>query len=344
MATPPPAFVTRDEQPASAFIGFLFYIGTILGMTLICGICCCGIFGVSYAVQNWIMKTATVPSDSMPIGTPPSSYFSESTATSTVLSSPVPTFPTATISLDNRTQVSGKDDMVMIYVPAGEFFMGNEHGEDDEEPVHAVYLEAFWIDQTEVTNEQYMICVNEGACSQPSNDSSIRRENYFRNPEYDHFPVVYVSWYAAEAYCDWAGRRLPTEAEWEKAARDGDRRIYPWGSAAIDCSYANYGNPIGSCGVDTLAVGKHEDGKSPYGAQDMAGNVWEWVNDRYDYAYYSYSQTTNPRGPDLGLYRVIRGGAWSSMAYEVRSSYRGAIAAEESYDDIGFRCALSASE
>jgi serine/threonine-protein kinase len=338
MATPPPALVTEEGKPSFAFTGFPAYIVTILGMLLMCGICWCGIIGVTLATQNRAVKRATSPTARIPAKTPPSN------PTPTVVSSPIPVFPTATFSPNYTMQVSEKDGMVMVYVAAGEFLVGNENGHDNEQPVHAVYLDAFWIDQTEVTNKQYMTCVNEGACNQPSNDSSFRRDSYYGNPDYDNFPVIYVSWYAAASYCNWAGRRLPTEAEWEKAARDGDRRIYPWGNATLQCSLANYDNPLGSCGVDTLAVGNRERGKSPYGVLEMAGNVWEWVNDWYDFEYYSYSEASNPLGPDSGLYRVIRGGAWSSIPYDIRSSNRGVEVATESYDDIGFRCALSATE
>jgi formylglycine-generating enzyme required for sulfatase activity len=187
------------------------------------------------------------------------------------------------------TKMSEIDGMEMVYVPAGEFEMGSGNGKDDEKPVHTVYLDAFWIDQTEVTNGMYARCVNAGKCDPPNLSRSYSRESYYGNSEFDNYPVIYVSWIDADYYCDWAGRRLPTEAEWEKAAswdeESKKKHTYPWGDS-IDCSMVNYRGKDGVCIGDTTEVGSYENGKNPYGLYDMAGNVWEWVADWYLESYY----------------------------------------------------------
>ena len=219
----------------------------------------------------------------------------------------------------------------MVYVPAGEFIMGSDEGDSDERPVHTVYLDAFYIDKYEVTNSQYRKCVEAGACDVPLVPSDT---TYYDNADYAGHPVAYVSWNDALAYCQWAGKRLPTEAEWEKAARGTDGRTYPWGEG-IDCDLAQYNE----CGGRTVPVGSKPKGASPYGALDMAGNVWEWVADWYDSGYYSQSPGRNPPGPDSSESRVLRGGSWYYGADVARCAdrfwrvpvYRGSI--------MGFRCA-----
>jgi serine/threonine-protein kinase len=232
--------------------------------------------------------------------------------------------------------MTGKDDMILMYVPAGEFTMGSDNGEEDEKSVHTVYLDAFWIDQTEVTNKMYAACVAADACAPPASSSSQTQDSYYGNAQFDNYPVIYVTWDDAKAFCAWAGRRLPTEAEWEKAARGTDERAYPWGNS-IKSSLANYYNKVG----DTTAAGSYEDGKSPYGALDMAGNVLEWVSDWYDESYYESSLASNPLGPARGNLRVLRGGAWNKSDYSIRSALRSMQDPTNSDNSIGFRCALS---
>ncbi len=262
-----------------------------------------------------------------------------STPTKTSTPTEIPVTPTPAFGVGS-TMISEKDGMTLLYVPAGEFQMGSENGGSDEKPVHVVYLDAYWIDQTEVTNAMYAKCVADGVCDQPSNSKSYTRDSYYGNSEFDNYPVIYVSWEDANNYCEWAERRLPTEAEWEKAAGWDDdaqsQRTYPWGSA-IDDTYANYNQNLG----DTIAVRNYESGKSFYGAYDMAGNLWEWVNDWYSSDYYDNSLESNPLGPESGEYRVLRGGSWGNYVSNLRSAYRGRN--DPSYTDSsnGFRCSRS---
>ncbi len=217
------------------------------------------------------------------------------------------------------------DGMVMLYVPAGEFEMGYENGKADESPVHSVYLDAFWIDQTEITNRMYLMCVEDGICTQPvqgahtalRQDSSTR-EFYYGNPEFNDYPVIFVNHAQAEEYCRWARRRLPTEAEWEKAARGTDGRLYPWGNEPPNETLLNYNGNVG----DTTKVGSYPAGASPYGALDMAGNMWEWTADFYSADYYSKSPAKNPQGPETGYVFVERGGSWRLSERPVRATYR----------------------
>ena len=234
--------------------------------------------------------------------------------------------------------VSQNDGMVLVYVPAGEFTMGaDDSGFIDAQPVHIVYLDAFWIDQTEITNAMYARCVEAEACEPPSHVWSNVRASYYENSRYDNYPVVFVDWYRADAYCKWAGRRLSTEAEWEKAARSIDGRQYPWGGNLVDCTLVN------SCGCssDTTAVGTFLSGASPYGALDMAGNAWEWVADWYNEYYYANSQGQNPLGPSTGEFRILRGGSWGHDTQRVSVTYRRAISPTDGGHHIGLRCALS---
>jgi formylglycine-generating enzyme required for sulfatase activity len=222
------------------------------------------------------------------------------------------------------------DDMVMVYVPAGEFLMGSSDDDSDawgdEKPQRAVYLDAFWIDKTEVTNAQYGKCVEAAACPEPK----CWRDDDRRTPDQ---PVVCVSWHDAETYAAWVGGRLPTEAEWEKAARGTDGRIYPWGNSEPDCEIANYWQCVGY----PVAVGSHPGGASPYGVLDMAGNVWEWVADRYDGTYYARSPSFNPQGPEAGEYRALRGGAFNNSQRLVRCAFREDGDPNNWYENSGLR-------
>jgi formylglycine-generating enzyme required for sulfatase activity len=235
----------------------------------------------------------------------------------------------------------------MMSVPAGSFQMGcdplNDGGygcEADEVPTHTVSLDAYYIDRFEVTNFEYKQCVRAGVCEPPVFYSSATRPSYYDNPEFDDYPVIYVDWYQADTFCTWMGRRLPTEAEWEKAARgSSDTRVFPWGNTPPDCGIVNYNNCVG----DTTS-GYYYYGQSPYYLYSMAGNVWEWVSDWYQWDYYTVSPDTNPSGPESGEYKVLRGGGWYEDEYAIRVANRYYDYETVAHDRIGFRCAAPPGE
>jgi formylglycine-generating enzyme required for sulfatase activity len=288
------------------------------------------------------MFQAPIPTQTLPPASPTATLFKSQTPTATVKSTVTPK-PILGIG---STQVSEKDGMVMAYIPAGEFIMGSDNGRSNEKPVHQVYLDAYWIDQTEVTNSMYALCVTDGLCIPPRENKSYSRENYYSNPEFDNYPVIYMSWNDAQAYCEWAGRRLPSEAEWEKAAswneKTQEKYVYPFSIVpdAVTCAMANYWGKDGGCVGDTIAVASYERGKSPYGVYDMAGNVWELVADWYSDTYYADSPRSNPLGPNNGQFRVQRGGSWLFNAQFLVTTGRGQGGGGI---DIGFRCAQSIS-
>jgi len=236
--------------------------------------------------------------------------------------------------------------MPLLYVPAGEFLMGSidsdSEANPDEKPQHTVYLDAFWIDQTEVTNAMYKLCVQAGLCHAPSDTT------YYANAKFGNSPVGYVSWNDAQAYCHWAGRQLPTEAQWEKAARGIDGRLYPWGNSSITGNLANFcdsncqfqwKNKAINDGFGVFSpVGNYPAGVSNYGAPDMAGNVWEWVADWFGENYYASSPSSNPTGPAAGQLRVLRGGSWYDEAKYLRAAYRDKLDPVGADGGGGIRC------
>lgn len=247
----------------------------------------------------------------------------------------------------------------MVNVPAGDFQMGCAPNDINcgsaEKPLHTVYLDAYDIDVHEVTNARYKACVEAGGCSAPHQSNTFFRPSYYGNAAYDNYPVLTIDWTQASTFCQWDGKRLSTEAEWEKAARGSvDTRIYPWGNTKPNCTLGNFFAWINEgvyCVMDTSAVGSSPAGASPYGVMDMAGNVWEWVNDWYQSDYYaSQSSWLNPTGPASGEKRVLRGGAWDY--FPPRDPYRASfrfgfppaswnftLPPKVVYSPIGFRCA-----
>ncbi len=216
-----------------------------------------------------------------------------------------------------------------VYIPAGEFLMGSEKGRDDERPIKKVLLSGYFIDKYEVTNLQYQRCVEAKVCGAPQD---------FLVNKAPSAPVVGVSYNDAKTFCEWAKKRLPTEAEWEKAASQrGKNTDYPWGDNKPDCKRANFIE----CDLKLKEVGSFIGGASGYGVMDMAGNAAEWVADWYDKNTYLTMNTTNPKGPLTGKYRVIRGGSFKSTSQDLRKSNRMYAMPSERLMTVGFRCARS---
>lgn len=262
----------------------------------------------------------------------------------------------------NRTkEAENAENSDQVFIPAGPFLMGNskESSLSDQAPVHQVYLDAYYIDKYEVTVREYerFIIAN-----------GYRKRKFWTKEGWDYIqqnqvqgylstghpyavgvnhklysgpnqPVIGISWYEADAYCRWAGRRLPTEAEWEKAARGQEGFLYPWGN---EMNFANISHLVTN-GKRTIPVGSLSGGASPYSVMDMAGNVWEWCSDWYDESYYSRSPPQNPQGPTTGAYRILRGGSWGSTRLQLQSTYRSYNNPVHKDFNIGFRCAKDAN-
>ena len=289
------------------------------------------------------------------------------TATSLPIDIPVPSHtpqPTG-----RQTTILDAKGLAMVLVPAGAFPMGSNLEEimafcpgrdqgrqcksdnySNEAGVHTVILDDYYIDAYEVTNQAYAACVQANGCDAPTDISLNSQDYYYGNPTFDNYPVVHVSWYDAQKYCNWRGGRLPTEAEWEKAAKGTEQQFFPWGNdftgkaanvCDVNCTYDTSNNSIDDGYPYTSPVGIFVDGKSPYGAFDMAGNVWEWVADWYNKAYYAtqLENALNPTGPETGDGRVLRGGSWISNIFNLRTTLRLTYKPDFQAAQIGFRCA-----
>jgi formylglycine-generating enzyme required for sulfatase activity len=312
-------------------------------------------------------QTAAPASTAMRTATATSSATPEATRTPVPPTSSPTAIPTM-VPLAIETQVRPQDSMLMVHVPAGEFLMGSAgRANANEKPQHTVFLDAFWIDRTEVTVAQFRLFIQasgyitraekkgrafawvESAKEWQEVDGAdwLHPFGPESHAEDDH-PVVQVSWFDAAAYCAWAGGSLPSEAQWEKAARGTDGRTYPWGDL-FDGTWLNYCDAScegGDSAFDdgyrfTAPVGSYPANASPYGALDMSGNVWEWTADYYDDGYYAVSPAQNPAGPDSGQFRVLRGGSWNHDRSGMRTAFRLDSSPGFSVDNFGFRCAVN---
>lgn len=244
----------------------------------------------------------------------------------------------------------------MVLIPGGDFWMGCDSSKKGpkaakqncslvELPLHRVYLDSYYIDRTEVTVGAYLECLQMAGCSEPIRIYSDSSKDYFYNPKYRKYPVIFVTWFQALDYCTWAGKRLPSEAEWEKAARGPEStRIFPWGNRTPDCQSANIKLGWKGCTGDVRPVGSYAQDRSLYGVEDMAGNVREWINDWYDPAYYRSSPENNPRGPQDGIFVVMRGGRFDNAALAARTSARRTIGPNDYGAGIGFRCVVGVGD
>jgi serine/threonine protein kinase len=235
-------------------------------------------------------------------------------------------------------EIKDEKNIPMRLIPAGEFTMGNNNGNAESRPASLIYVDTFYIDKYEVTNEMYDACVSDGMCRMPRLPGSATHRSYFNSPSFAKYPVIYVDWKMAKTYCEWRAARLPTEAEWEKAARGmEDERGYPWGNK-FDCSFANHSGCVG----DTAPVNQYDAGQSPYGVYGMSGNVWEWTSSLF--SFYPYSSTDGRENLDASGYRMARGGSWHIFGgtggniridtrFKLDPVYYGAY--------VGIRCALT---
>jgi eukaryotic-like serine/threonine-protein kinase len=328
------------------------WIITLFGLSAVVAFAIWGLPPLAARLASTPVPTAITTHILSSIRTATFTYMSTPTRTTTLTKPSTPTLTnTPELGLTpaiGSTWTSPVDKMVMVYVPEGDFSMGSVSDRLDEQPVHKVYLDAYWIDKTEVTNNMYALCVAQGACQSTAYSPLKTETDRCISGDSPNSPVTCVDWDMANTYCQWAGRRLPSEAEWEKAARGTDGRTYPWGNAAPTCALANLyslGNNTQPCHWNPVGVGNYLGGASPYGALDIAGNAWEWVNDWYSATYYLHSPERNPTGPDSGTYHVLRGLSWENNVDVVRSAYRlgGNLTDIYNYNPItGFRCARSA--
>jgi formylglycine-generating enzyme required for sulfatase activity len=340
----------------SSRIVYAFLVLTLIGL-LLPG---CTILGLEES-----FPAPTQPPPSTPTADPTTAVIPPQEESPTPEPSPMPSLtPTfeSTPTLEPTPQnlcTAESDGMEQILIPAGEFLLGGADLEAQqtfgngvaypEVPQHSVSLAEYWIDKFEVSNRQYALCVSAGACTPPKWNVSFTRNSYYDNPEFANYPVIFVSWWQAGEYCAWAGRRLPSEAEWEKAARGTDGRLYPWGNEPVSSDRANLcdGNcPKTHANInfddgypDTAPVDAFPNGASPYGVMNMSGNVWEWTSTLT--APYPYDPADGRENPDTYDHRIWRGGSWANGPWYLRSSTRYHSVQKYQYFNVGFRCAAT---
>jgi formylglycine-generating enzyme required for sulfatase activity len=314
-------------------------------------LCSFGLWGLSTLASVMTAVKPTPMEKPLPVASVTQIFTPETPLTATLLApttrsiTSTPAFTPAPTSLP--VEISDSKGVSMRLVPAGDFTMGDKADDalvecqkfrsdckrewfTDEEPAHTVFLDNFYMDVYEVTNAHYKACVDAGVCDTPANSNSNTHPSYYGNSAFDNYPVVSVDWFQSKTYCEWRKASLPTETEWEKAARGTDERTYPWGEG-IDKDFANYV----SNARDVIAIGSDESNKSPYGMYDMAGNALEWTADWYQ----AYPGNTVTDSINYGeKYRVLRGGSYGNYGYELRVSRRTRIIPDHSDYPIGFRC------
>jgi serine/threonine protein kinase len=323
---PPPPPASRKKT----FTTLIAVIGALMLLVVACGACW-------LIVSNLGIFTTAIPTQQVL----PSPVATRITIQPTSVPTEISLLPTETPLLTETPipfEIKDIKNVLMRLIPAGEFTMGSDDGDVESQPAHVVNLDAFYIDKYEVTNEMYSACVAAGACRKPKQAGSITRPTYYSNPVFAKYPVIYVDWKMAKAYCEWRGARLPTEAEWEKAARGTDERVYPWGDDKPDCSFANYYG----CEGDTIPVDQHEQGQSAYGVYGMAGNVWEWTGSLFK--PYPYSPTDGRENPGTPGKRIARGGSWhifGSEGVNIRADKRLQLDPIYNGAYVGIRCAVT---
>ena len=324
---PQPARQKKAFPTLFAVIGALGAVGVLVA------------FGAYWLINNnpAMFAAAATPTQQVLLSStatdiPPTGTI-EGSSTSAPTEAPLPTETSIPVEIkDNR-------NVPMRLIPAGEFTMGSDDtGDIGSRPAQVIYLDAFYIDKYEVTNEMYDACVYAVECRKPQRLGTATRDTYYANPVFANYPVIYLDWKMAKTYCEWRGARLPTEAEWEKAARGTDERIYPWGDDKPDCSFAN----IPGCVGDTTPVDQHDKGQSIYGVFGMSGNVWEWTSSLFK--NYPYDPKDGREDPDSLSERIARGGSWNAFGgnegnarvdtrLKLDIGYYGAY--------VGVRCALT---
>jgi serine/threonine-protein kinase len=296
--------------------------------------------GLIYAFSGATAEpTPTASAAALPSATAtevlPAFTFAPPTSTGLPSETPLPSATSLPVEIVDAKNVP------MRLIPAGEFTMGSDDtGELDARPAHTVYVDAFYMDTYEVTNERYDACVYAIECRKPLEEGSATHTTYFSNPVFAKYPAIFVDWKMAKAYCEWRGARLPTEAEWEKAARGTDTRIYPWGNDKPGCLFGNFVGCVG----DTTPVDQHADGVSMYGIYGLAGNVWEWTSSLF--GFYPFDAADGREDPKATGERVARGGSWNGFGLSGNVRVDARLQLDPAYygASVGIRCVVSASQ